>query len=69
MGVLALAGNDVLDQVVDAFLGDNAGLQHEAIDQGGTEALEDLALHRLVGIEAVGLELKVKPTLDLGHII
>lgn len=32
VGVLALAGNDVLDQVVDAFLGDNAGLQHEAVD-------------------------------------
>ena len=69
MRVLALAGDDVLDEVIDTFLGDNASLQHEAIDQRGTEALEDLGLHGLVGVQRIGLELKVKATLDLGYII
>ena len=65
MRVLALASDDVLDEVIDTFLGDNASLQHEAIDQRGTEALEDLGLHGLVGVQQLALNSKSKRPLIL----
>ena len=66
--VLAQRGGNVLRELVNAFLVYNASLQHEAIHQDGAKLHEDLGLHGLVGIQAIGLKLKVKAAFDLARV-